>query len=151
MCILYMQTYNFNNPKTQRLICVYSLRHDIVGRAFLRKIVENNHSAQAGSQTRWIMFMFHSDLETVKSVSVFMWMCVYRYKLKLVRHPLPDISLWKPSRPCHCWLKQQGQTGASFQPDKSVSLKGKAKKKEEVWVSQEVLLLRGVISSGLSR
>lgn len=75
-----------------RLTCVYSLRHDIVGRAFLRKIVENNHSAQAGSQTRWIMFMFYSDLETVKSVSVFMWMCVYRYKLKLVRHPLPDIS-----------------------------------------------------------
>lgn len=73
MCILYMQTTLTTLKLTwTRLICVYSLHHDLVGRAFLWKIVENNHRAQAGSETRWIMFMFHSDLETVKSVSVFM-------------------------------------------------------------------------------
>ncbi len=44
-------------------------------------------------------------------VCVWVCVCVYRYMLKSVRHSLPDISvcLWKPSRPCYCWLKQQGQ------------------------------------------
>lgn len=59
-------------------------------------------------QIRWHvlhMFMSHPDGKIIESGHVF-W-----YRSTLVRHPQPDISvcLWKPSRPCHCWLKQQGQ------------------------------------------
>lgn len=73
-------------------------------------------------------------------------LCVYGYMLKLVRHPLPDISvcLWKPSRPSHCWLKQQGQAERLPPAWQICQPGGQAESKRE----KGGKFLRGFISQG---
>lgn len=71
-----------------------------------------------------------------------------------MRHPLPDISvcLWKPSRPSHCWLKQQGQ--AKYLPPawqicqpggQAERERGKGKKFLRGFISQESCHPQGML------
>ena len=90
--------------------------------------------------------MPHPDGEIIKYACLRVCVCVYGYMLKLVRHPPPDISvcLWKPSRPSHCWLKQQGQAERLPPAWQICQPGGQAESKRE----KGGKFLRGFISQG---